>query len=417
VPKPSISLIICTKDRCAQLEKALTALNAVENPSIDVDILVIDNNSTDATKYVVSDFRTRSKFPVHYFTCEDIGLGNARNFGLQHSQSTWVVFTDDDCYLEKNYLINFENETSKGDFDYGSGQILPYENDGDPRIASLAVNSRQFIPPYSQFLTAGSVQGANMFFKREVFVRAGIFNPLMGAGTPFACEDIEMAARASACGFAGVQLPGCIVYHHHGRKLNSKEADETVRAYDYGRGAYYASIFHLGNVEILGAWRSSASLYRFESEITRHIHELEGAAKYLETILNPGCISTSQRKTVCAVKERELHLMISLIKIWIANVTDSQNIIREQRDVIRMQERNLNSQLEKLSINQVVLDQQRVMLNQQREYLSSRLRYVPISILGPLAELTCTIATWIGSKGLHAKGVWMSNIKKVLETG
>ncbi|MFO1125146.1 MAG: glycosyltransferase [Methylocystis sp.] len=357
--KASISLIICTKSRCAQLANALRVLNEAELASLAVEILVIDNNSNDATKTVVSDFKTVSKFPVRYLFCEDIGLGNARNIGVQYSESSWIVFTDDDCYVDKNYFVNFEQASSRSDFDYGSGQVLPYENDADPRIASLVINSTQFIEPYSQFLTAGSVQGANMFFKREIFGRAGNFNPLMGAGTPFACEDIEMAARASACGFVGVQLPECIVYHHHGRRLHSKEADETVKTYDYGRGAYYASIFHLGNVEIWDAWKSSASLYGYEPEIARHLRELEGAAKYLETILK-GSILISQRKTACPVNERELKLMLSLIKIWIANVADLKKIIRERQDIICTQDQNLTG------LKKIIREQQDIICKQDQ---------------------------------------------------
>lgn len=407
MPKPSISLIICTKNRCAQLEKALKAVNAVEAPRLDVEILVIDNNSADRTERVVADFAARSKFKVRYLFCKDIGLGNARNFGVQHSQSSWIIFTDDDCYLEKNYLLKFERAASRGDFDYGSGQILTYESGDDPRIASLIIDNRRSIPPYARFLTAGTVQGANMFFNRVVFSRSGIFNSLMGAGTPFACEDIEMAARASACGFAGVQLPECIVYHHHGRKLHSKEADETVESYDYGRGAYYASIFQLGNTEIWDVWRSSASRYRLDSEIARHLRELKGAARYLETILDGNSVPTSQHQTFRQVKDTELNLMLSLIKIWITNVADSQKIIREQQAIICGKDQRSNGQLKKLSQNQVTLD--------PREFLSSRLRYVPVKVLGLLAQLTCTIATSIGAKGLHAKGISMWNLKKLLE--
>jgi hypothetical protein len=232
-----------------------------------------------------------------------------------------------------------------------------------------------------------------------------------------------MAARASAYGFAGVQLPECMVYHHHGRRRHSNEADETVKSYDYGRGAYYASIFHLGNVEIWDAWRSSASLYRSEPEIGRHLRELEGAAKYLEMILKPSSILTSQQKIARPVNERELNLMLSLIKIWIANVSDLKKIFREQQELLFMQDQNLRAQFDKHIENQVkldqqqaMLDQQQAMLDQQRDYLSSRLRYLPVSMLGPLAEFTCTVAASIGAKGLHAKGVSMWNIKKVLES-
>jgi GT2 family glycosyltransferase len=73
-----------------------------------------------------------------------------------------------------------------------------------------------------------------MFFHNSVFERVGLFNTDMGSGTPFACEDIEMASRASMAGFAGVQIPELVVRHHHGRSLGSTEAREISEGYDYG---------------------------------------------------------------------------------------------------------------------------------------------------------------------------------------
>src|SRR5665647_1226617 len=83
---------------------------------------------------------------------------------------------------------------------------------------------------------------APIYFSSIGFQSIGNFKENMGSGTPFACEDIEMAARASLAGFLGAHVPFFKVVHHHGRLIGGAEANATIESYDFGRGAYYASL-------------------------------------------------------------------------------------------------------------------------------------------------------------------------------
>jgi GT2 family glycosyltransferase len=95
-------------------------------------------------------------------------------------------------------------------------------------------------------LASGAIQGADMFLHRSAFNKIGMFNDAMGVGTPFGCEDIEMATRASLAGFVGALVPFIGLTHHHWRLRDSKETNAVVIAYDYVRGAYYASLLDNG---------------------------------------------------------------------------------------------------------------------------------------------------------------------------
>jgi GT2 family glycosyltransferase len=94
------------------------------------------------------------------------------------------------------------------------------------------------IPPRS-VVPAGVIQGANMAFRRDVLERIGGFDGALGAGTPFASEDVDAVARASAAGVAGGYFPAPTVAHHH-RRRNAADIADLWRRYDRGRGAYYA---------------------------------------------------------------------------------------------------------------------------------------------------------------------------------
>ena len=123
-----------------------------------------------------------------------------------------------------------------------------------------------------------------MFAHRTVFEKAGLFAEDLGAGTGFACEDIEFATRASFAGFTGVLLPSWSVRHHHGRKPGSPESEAAQRSYDVGRGAYYAILMTRGFNEIWELWQQTSLTQGpmppwLKARLER---EFRGAADYLK---------------------------------------------------------------------------------------------------------------------------------------
>lgn len=287
-----ISLIVCTKNRTPQFKECLDRIAAASPPPCDYEMVLVDS-STDTTSTIVSDFMASVPFKAQCLRCEVPGLGLARNVGMAAATGEWFLFTDDDCYVEKNYFVNFYNfVTALADAEepiksirYGCGPVALYDKDHDPRIANLAIDKLQLLAARS-LLTSGTIQGANMFFHRSVFNKVGPFNDKMGAGTPFGCEDIEMAARASLGGFVGALVPYFTVTHHHMRLRGTQEANSVVTAYDYGRGAYYASLLNTGIADVWKLWAFSAQMENFQHPNfrVRLIRELEGAANYLKSL-------------------------------------------------------------------------------------------------------------------------------------
>ena len=56
----SVSVILCTYNRCGDLKRALQSIAACRMPSSTAwEVLVVDNNSTDTTREVVEDFGRR----------------------------------------------------------------------------------------------------------------------------------------------------------------------------------------------------------------------------------------------------------------------------------------------------------------------------------------------------------------------
>jgi len=250
-----ISLVICTRNRAAKLTRALQKLEATTIASEGVELVLVDSASSDSTQTVIAEFSARAGFTVRRCHVDAPGLGRARNEGLKQASGELIAFTDDDCFLDEGYFRELKRGFDPQEAQYGAGEVL-LANPSDTAGASKRIPQRATIAPL-KLLPAGAIQGANMFIHRSVLARVGGFNKAMGAGTPFPCEDIEFATRCSLAGFTGVLLPNVRIYHDHGRAQGSDEAAETLRGYDAGRGAYYASLLQRGASGAFPLWSSS----------------------------------------------------------------------------------------------------------------------------------------------------------------
>lgn len=234
-PRPDLAVVICTRNRAAKLGAALEALVRLQTRRT-YEVIVVDNRSTDQTAEVIRGFQWRTGF-VKYVRVDRIGLGAARDRGWREARADIISFTDDDCYVTRDYVDRvlevFEEQPGVA---FVTGQIRLW----DPEDQPITIDLRETIVemhPYT-FVSTNGVGGANLAFRREVLDRIGGFDPLLGAGTRFPCEDLDVVARAVWCGLAGRFDPRPAVFHHHGRKTRG-DAFRIFRDYDRGRGAYY----------------------------------------------------------------------------------------------------------------------------------------------------------------------------------
>lgn len=212
------------------------------------ELVVVDNGSTDNTSEVVGKFMATADFPVRLIHESLPGLAIARNRGWRVATGKIVAFTDDDCYVHRNFahavLGIFEGRPLLG---FLGGRILLHDPE-DLRVTILVSEETRYFRPLSM-IPAGAIQGANFAFRRSALEQADGFDPLLGAGTPYPSEDIEMVSRLSSWGWEGMYSPEPIVYHHHGRKIQS-DVDSLMKGYDVGRGAYYAALFFRKNMRL-----------------------------------------------------------------------------------------------------------------------------------------------------------------------
>ena len=100
----SVSIIICTRDHAESLRATLEALGRVFVPERwTVEVLVVDNGSTDPTPAVVREARL-STMTVRYVLESRPGQSRARNAGLAVARGDIILFTDDDVRPARDWL-------------------------------------------------------------------------------------------------------------------------------------------------------------------------------------------------------------------------------------------------------------------------------------------------------------------------
>jgi glucosyl-dolichyl phosphate glucuronosyltransferase len=100
------SIIVITRNRAAYLHEALKTLIAQEIQGEAYEIIVVDNNSKDATASVVKDFKRAFGDKIQYVFEPEAGMSRARNKGADKAKGEVLLFIDDDALASPHWLQN-----------------------------------------------------------------------------------------------------------------------------------------------------------------------------------------------------------------------------------------------------------------------------------------------------------------------
>jgi glycosyltransferase involved in cell wall biosynthesis len=280
-PGRDLSLVICTRNRAERLRESLRAVAAIRTAR-PWEVVLVDNGSTDETGNVVEAARDFLPVPLQLVEEHAVGVTRARNRGWRATSAAVVFFTDDDCYPLANVvdlvLDRFEQDGTLG---FVAGAVELH----DPTDARLATVTRREPVAFEPggFVTPGSVLSANLAFRRTVLEAIGGFDEIFAYGRGPGGGDVDAVARALAAGHRGLYDPTIVVRHHHRRKLGS-EANEARRAYDVGRGMFYAKCLldrRLRRTYIAGWLVLTWGRIRRRESLRPVARELWGAGSYL----------------------------------------------------------------------------------------------------------------------------------------
>ena len=217
----TITVILCTFNRCRSLEKALKSLAVMQvDGSISWYVLVVDNNSTDATRSVVDKFSREYPGRFLYQFEAQQGKSFALNAGVRAAASEVIAFVDDDVEVDRNWLENLVRPLEAAEYSGAGGRILPevafappqwMDTTGRYALAPLAIFDLGIEPHDLQEAPFGT----NMAFRKAMFDKYGGFRTDLGPrpGSEIRNEDAEFGTRLLNAGQRLWYQPSAVVYH------------------------------------------------------------------------------------------------------------------------------------------------------------------------------------------------------------
>ena len=87
-------------------------LNSILNQTYDkYEVLIVNDGSPDNSVNIINKYVKKDK-RFKLFTKENGGLSDARNYGVEQASGDIIVFIDSDDYVDKDLLLNLNNEFS-----------------------------------------------------------------------------------------------------------------------------------------------------------------------------------------------------------------------------------------------------------------------------------------------------------------
>jgi glycosyltransferase involved in cell wall biosynthesis len=232
---PSFSLIVPTYNRLPILKKCLAALEAQTLPSMDFEVIVIDDGSSDATQELMATYRP--PFQFHYLRQKNSGTGAARRNGVAHAKGEYLLLMNDDTICDRDLLTQHlqvhrkyatERWAVLGNFEYPAAarqRALTQYFCVEPFMFPQVSMEEACPYGYSHFITC------NLSVRRDAVIEAGSFD-----STYKLSEDTELGIRLFEQGYRVFYHPDAHAFHDH---LPYLARNLIRRARVYGEDYFY----------------------------------------------------------------------------------------------------------------------------------------------------------------------------------
>lgn len=214
-----ISVIVCTFNRCDSLRRTLESFAQVSGiRDVPWELLVVDNNSRDATGDVVASLVAEGALPLRSVFEPRQGLSHARNRGIEEARGDIIAFTDDDVLIDSRWLVNLQAASRELNAAVIGGRILPEWEAPPPPWLGEALHGHLALLDLGNArirMTRPTLWGANLAFRADVLRGQGGFDPTLGriGGKLYGNEEIRLLQRLIDAGEAVYYCPEILVHH------------------------------------------------------------------------------------------------------------------------------------------------------------------------------------------------------------
>ena len=224
--RPAVTVLIDTYNHERFIEEAILSVREQDFPASEVEILVVDDGSTDRTPEIVQKFAPR----IRYMRKENGGQASAFNFGIPQALGEILAFLDGDNWWAANKLRTVMDVFQKNP-DVGTVGHAIIEVD------SVAHRSTALAPGRTGYFDLTSDEGAQTFRDFMAFlgtsrisIRKNVLARVLPIPEALVIEADEFMATMSVAYRGAILLPESLTYYRiHGENLFQFRAGDPVR--------------------------------------------------------------------------------------------------------------------------------------------------------------------------------------------
>jgi GT2 family glycosyltransferase len=246
---PSVAIVIPNWNGAQHLPECLDAVGELSYPQDRLEVIVVDNGSTDESRSVVEE-----RYPnVRLVELQqNEGFAAACNAGAREARSECIAFMNNDMRAERMWLQRLVDAYAPGEgYVCVAGVILNWEGsrldfvEGTVNFHGFAWQEHFDKPLREDLISDGRellfACGGSMLISRDVYLDLGGFDPAYFAYY----EDVDLGWRLWLAGYK-VRLAGRarILHRHHG---SASAMPKHVRAFLYERNALLTLFKNVGD--------------------------------------------------------------------------------------------------------------------------------------------------------------------------
>ena len=205
-----ISVVVAAYNAERLIGRCLESLFAMEYPAERLEIIVVDNGSTDRTAEIIDGF------PVVRLDEALRGSTGARNTGIASARGSLIAFTDSDCIVEPDWAAEIEHAFQAPDV----AAVMGYTGGINANFwAHLEQDN------YEDFWYRNDAKGMTLrrigIDTRNSAIRCDVLAALGNFRSELLfCADLEFSVRMRAAGLQVVLNKRMRAHHHNRTDLN-----------------------------------------------------------------------------------------------------------------------------------------------------------------------------------------------------
>lgn len=219
-PDPIVSIVVPVYNGGRLLASCLNSL--VQQDFSDIEIIVVNDGSTDSTKDTISKFLFDRRLKT--LDKENGGTGSALNAGHEVATGKYVTWCSADNFYFPNFVQRlYDHITSLSSIHFVYSDFMYITENGKP-IRELRHAKTQPV----EDLVNGYDLGPSFLYTKDLWLKAGQFWNKV-------CEDYEWATRAAQYTSFSLLPEVLMGYRIHGGQITNRKKDETDAAAEFCR--------------------------------------------------------------------------------------------------------------------------------------------------------------------------------------